>query len=201
MTDTLNKALLAFHKDAGELDLRVNRAGHTNKYLDLDGAMAQIRPLLVKHGLFARHEITVELREGKEVWLGATVIVHAESGESVSSGQFPIRSSKGDSQSDGSGLTYNRRYTLMAVLALVADNDDDGAGGKSRGGQKRTAGSGKINAAQRNQLMAALRANNLTTADGKAIVKRVADVDGTADIPQAKFDAVLKAIKETRPDA
>lgn len=192
-TPTLTQALLAFHADAGGLDLAKNRAAHNSDYLDLDKAMEQIRPLLAKHDLFVRHHVGHTEGQG---WHVGTLIVHGPSGESVGSGPFPLAPVKPDAQGWGGALTYGRRYTLMAVLALVADNDDDGASkGRTRSAR---AASGTINAAQRTELMAAIRGSKVTTERAMEIVKEVAGVEASAEIPAAKFQATLAAIKKEK---
>lgn len=194
MTETAHTgivaALLAFHAEAGDLDLAKNRSGHTNEYLDLDKSMEQIRPLLAKHGLFARHYTGWAEGIG---WYAGTVIEHA-SGEDRESGPFPLVPTKGDMQGHGAALTYARRYTLMEALALVADNDDDGAAPRRqrRGAQP----TGKITAAQRNELMAAVREAKIPTDRASEIIKEVGGVEKSTDIPAEKFAEVLKAIRK-----
>jgi hypothetical protein len=56
---------------------------------------------------------------------GLTTTLRHISGESIS-GVYPVNPVKNDPQSIGSALTYSRRYSLMAMLGIVADDDDDG---------------------------------------------------------------------------
>lgn len=193
MSGGINMALLAFHKDAGQLDLAKNRSAHTSDYLDLDKAMEQIRPLLAQHGLFVFHDSGWLNDSG---WYVRTTIIHAESGERLGSGIFPLAPTKNDPQGWGAALTYGRRYTFFEVLALVADNDDDGAGKAKRAPR---AASGKITAAQRTEMMATARAASVPTDRLQEIVKRVAGVEASADIPAEKFAAVLAAIRKEKP--
>jgi hypothetical protein len=53
-----------------------------------------------------------------------TVLLHL-SGEWIS-GEMFLPLAKGDPQGVGSAITYGRRYGLMAILGMVADDDDDG---------------------------------------------------------------------------
>jgi len=196
--ETLTSALLAFHEDAAGLDLAKNRSGHVAEYLDLDKAMGQIRPLLTKHGLLVSHSVGV-LDDGATRFYCRTRVIHAASGDSLDSGNFPLKPTKDDAQGWGAALTYARRYTLLAVLALVADNDDDGAGAPARGGGRRQPKAvGRISAKQRRELMDAIRDSGIPTDRGAAIVKEVAGVDSSADIPSAKFADVLRAVKKAK---
>jgi hypothetical protein len=65
-----------------------------------------------------------ESAEGGRPVLGYR-LQHAQSGEKVG-GVMPLLLTKQDPQGLGSALTYARRYSLCAVLNLVADDDDDG---------------------------------------------------------------------------
>lgn len=54
-----------------------------------------------------------------------TMLIHTESGEYFKS-TFNINAVKKDPQSIGSGITYSRRYSLVSILGLNVDDDDDG---------------------------------------------------------------------------
>jgi uncharacterized protein (DUF3820 family) len=59
-----------------------------------------------------------------------TRLIHAESGEQITS-HMPLVLTKQDPQSQGSALTYARRYALLAILGLVGDEDDDASRAQS----------------------------------------------------------------------
>jgi len=59
-----------------------------------------------------------------------TMLIHS-SGEWLS-GELCIRPSDHNPQSEGSALTYARRYSLSALLSIAADEDDDGEGAMKR---------------------------------------------------------------------
>jgi hypothetical protein len=52
-------------------------------------------------------------------------LVHAATGDALE-GSMPLMLKSADPQGQGSALTYARRYSIMAVLGLVPDEDDDG---------------------------------------------------------------------------
>lgn len=54
-----------------------------------------------------------------------TRIIH-ESGEWIEAGPAFFPTSKQDAQGFGSATTYGKRYSLCAMLGVVADDDDDG---------------------------------------------------------------------------
>ena len=59
-----------------------------------------------------------------------TMLIHS-SGEWLS-GEMCISPSDHNPQSEGSALTYARRYSLSALLSIAADEDDDGEGAMKR---------------------------------------------------------------------
>lgn len=120
----INKALLAFHMEGISLDKdRTIEAGSrgTRKYITLDNIIRTVRPALAKHGLFIEQHLSGDLF--------LTRINHV-SGEFVCSG-IPFQEMQGQGttkiQNAGGGLTYLRRYALTSILALTADEDDDGS--------------------------------------------------------------------------
>jgi len=82
--------------------------------------------------ILSRHDLAISQHIGNEDGLDVltTYLLH-------SSGQFIAHSmrlhlTKDDSQGMGSATTYARRYSFMAVLGLVADDDDDGNASSKR---------------------------------------------------------------------
>jgi len=195
MSGGLAAALLAFHQDAQELELVKTAAGVHSTYLPLDELMAKVRPLLVKHGLVLIQTPTTLRVDGTALVPALrTRLVHAGSGEAIEDTML-LDPAKRDPQGQGSALTYARRYSAMAFLALVADRDDDGEPAQRRKRQP----SGKINAAQRNELMTAVRAAGITTERASEIIKVVAGVEKSTDIPAEKVADVMKAIRAEKP--
>ena len=117
---TLLSALLAFQKDAQGLKLGKDAEGQAGsrkyKYLTLHTLHEAVMPLLTKHGLVW---ITKPEHDGLVYRLKHT------SGQEIEGG-MPLHGVH-DMQTLGSAITYARRYALVSVLGLVADEDDDGA--------------------------------------------------------------------------
>jgi len=91
-----------------------------SKYAALPDVVQHATPILTKHGLAVSQFIDSEDTM-------TTYLLH-------SSGQFIAHTMtmhlvKSDPQAQGSAVTYARRYAYMAVLGLVADEDDDGNAG------------------------------------------------------------------------
>jgi hypothetical protein len=124
----LAKALSQLH---GEIEDPIkNKQGNKSKYADLPQVLKTLRPLLNKNKLsfsqFPGEEdgkMTIE-----------TIIMH-ESGQWLSSfykmtALDPIVSREGKvamnkTQGEGGGITYARRYALLAAFAICGDDDTD----------------------------------------------------------------------------
>lgn len=113
-------ALLAFQKEAPNLQKNAINPHFKNKYISLDSLMEQVLPALNKQGVaLIQAPTTIDGHAGLR-----TTLVHAESGEHVED-VMPLMLEKANPQGQGSAITYARRYALMAILGLVADEDDD----------------------------------------------------------------------------
>lgn len=93
-----------------------------NKYISLDSLMTQVLPILNKHELVLVQAPSIA--NGNEPAL-TTTLIHAPSQENIQS-QMLLVLDKDTPQGQGSAITYGRRYSIMAMLGLVADEDDDG---------------------------------------------------------------------------
>ena len=92
-----------------------------SKYADLGSVLDAIRGPLADNDLAIVH--TTEYVDG--VTLLRTALLH-KSGQSIS-GRYPIISTKQDPQGYGSAMTYARRYTIMAIVGVAAEDDDANA--------------------------------------------------------------------------
>lgn len=120
--ETLGEALLAVQVEAKAVQADAinegfKRNGKPSKYVPLETLMPAILPLLNKHGL---------------IWITRPIegpmlnyeLLHVESDESIT-GTMPLLGVS-NMQQLGGAITYARRQSLMAVLGLVAEKDDDG---------------------------------------------------------------------------
>jgi hypothetical protein len=121
----LAKSLLAFQKNAPSLHRDATNPHFKSKFLSLEGLMDAVLPVANNWGLVITQFPTgVETPHGTVPAL-RTRITHAESGEFLEDVMLLLPERDGP-QAQGSALTYARRYSLMAALGLVADEDDDG---------------------------------------------------------------------------
>ena len=131
MAESLIKSLLAFQAEAPALQKNAINPHFRNRYISLDALMDAILPPLNKAGVIVLQMPTIA--DGQPAL--TTRIIHVETGECIES-TMPLVLEKENPQGQGSAITYARRYSLMAMLGLVADEDDDanaaskhGAGG------------------------------------------------------------------------
>ena len=94
--------------------------GQYGKYANLASIHELVMPMLAALGMCWQCKPT--LRDDG-LFVLRYVLEHAETGEAII-GDYPL--GQGTAQQLGSAITYARRYTLCAVLGLVADDDDDG---------------------------------------------------------------------------
>ena len=122
MTKEITKALVAFHQNVGTIHKTAK--SYTNQYAPLDEVLSVVTPALSAQGLTFTHTFEPGA-EGSEPILICTLL-HT-SGETLES-RLPLVVAKGKNatQDLGSAITYLKRYTLLAMLGLVADVDTDG---------------------------------------------------------------------------
>ncbi|WP_292222662.1 ERF family protein [Mesorhizobium sp.] len=92
------------------------------KYATLNAVMTFLRPILENNGFSLVH---TTLANGRGAAL-ETILLHT-SGEYISSTIDVPLFKNNDPQAYGSGLTYGRRYSIMALLGLTAQEEDDDA--------------------------------------------------------------------------
>lgn len=117
----LAAALAAFHTEAPTItfDGSANAGSYRYKYATLPQILDKVRPVLSKHGL----AVVQLVGEGGSV---ETVLTHT-SGQWLASDPVKLPSKDNSPQGYGSAISYAKRYSLSALLALAAEEDDDGA--------------------------------------------------------------------------
>ena len=94
-----------------------------SQYADLPAVWNVCRDALSENGLSVVQTTKVERKGEIPVLLMETTLLHT-SGEWIK-GEYPIEPVKHDPQGYGSAFTYARRYALMAMVGVVADDEDD----------------------------------------------------------------------------
>ena len=104
----------------------VKTGQYSYAYTPLPEILDAVRPILKEFGL----AVIQSVGEGPSV---TTLIVH-ESGEWIESEPCHMVPTASTPQGAGSAISYARRYSLSAMLGIMADDDDDGAAASSGGG-------------------------------------------------------------------
>jgi hypothetical protein len=118
--DQLLKALDGFHEKSPLVKATKENPFLKNKYADYNTVVSATRADLAENGLRVKQAIT-HIDGKTAVWTSLTHV----------SGQFinsisPVAHKETDPQSQGSGITYMKRYSYVAMLDLLVDSDDDG---------------------------------------------------------------------------
>ena len=119
--DQLEKALIAFQDESGFVKATKENPFLKNKYADYNTIVSQCRPKLAEQGLIVK-QLLVHV-EGKAAVY--TRLKHPVSKQWMS-GITPLAHKDNDPQSQGSAITYMKRYAYVAILDLLVDADDDG---------------------------------------------------------------------------
>ena len=113
----LTKALFLFSVKIDKIKKTSKNPFFNSDYADLPTIQAAIAEPLQECGL-----LMLQIPDGEGL---VTMISHAESGEYIMANST-MKPVKNDPQSMGSAITYQRRYSLAALLNLNIDKDDDG---------------------------------------------------------------------------
>lgn len=121
MQDTLHKALAKAQSEFPLVKKEDSNPFFKSRYAGLPSVLEVALPVLHKNGLYLSQS---PINDGERVGV-KTRITHAESGEMLED-SFTVTLSKNDPQGAGSAITYCRRYSLVSMLGLNVDEDDDG---------------------------------------------------------------------------
>ena len=133
MTDKTTKhasivaALAAAQAEMGRALKKEDNKHFGSKYADLAAVMDACMPALNANGIAVTQPVK---REDGEIVL-YTILHHADSDQTLDDGGLPLIVNKRDMQGLGSALTYARRYGLMSMAGIAADDDDGNAAAKA----------------------------------------------------------------------
>ena len=110
--------LHAFQAEIGTIKKSEVNPFFKSRYVDINGIIDAIKPLLDKHGLVIMQPLTnLECKPAIK-----TIVADIESGEAHAE-TMPLPENI-DPQKMGSAITYFRRYALQSLLLLEAEDDD-----------------------------------------------------------------------------
>jgi hypothetical protein len=117
---TLYTALLAAQKAMGPVVKNATNPHLKSKYADLGAVLDTIEQPLWDNGLLIAQRFTHD--QGGAILV--TELIHAASGETLTSAVPVVSKDPTDPQKIGAAITYYRRYSLLALLGLAPEDDD-----------------------------------------------------------------------------
>lgn len=129
---TIHEKILEVQKDLPDVVKDSKNPHFKNTYVSLSALMSVVLPALQAKGLLLTQTpgYILAAPAPPEPAL-ITQITDPESGDSIG-GAMPLMLEKHNPQGLGSAITYARRYALMSILGIVADEDDDGNSASQR---------------------------------------------------------------------
>jgi len=113
MKNNIYNKIYKLQEEIGGITKNSKNPFYNSKYFDINDLIKQLHPLLLKHKLVLVQPITDSSVR--------SVIIDLDGGSIESS----LKLTKGlDAQKKGSEITYYRRYTLVSLLCLQAEDDD-----------------------------------------------------------------------------
>ena len=102
--------------------LEARTKGHHGKYLSLPDLLTAVRPVLNKHQVVLTQ--TGEIGDGEHVLV--TKLLDTETAGVIERSEWPLSEGKGKTadQDIGKSMTYARRYALLGLLGICADDED-----------------------------------------------------------------------------
>jgi hypothetical protein len=119
---TFGQKLLAVQTEVAPIIKDSDNPFYKSKYFDINKLIEMVKPVLSKHGIVVLQPLSHVVSEGKVIPTITTTLMDAESGEQITS-SCPLMQGQ-DAQKHGASVTYFRRYALVSLLALGAEDDD-----------------------------------------------------------------------------
>ena len=114
-------ALAAFQSEVKDPSRNGENPHFKSKYVQLDGLLAAVRPILANHGLSL-----MQSTGGDGVNISVSTLIMHTSGEWIETEPLVLKAQQATPQGAGSACTYGRRFSLSAALGVAWDDDDDG---------------------------------------------------------------------------
>ena len=115
--------ILEIQSEIGVLSKTETNPFFKSKYLDINGILANLQPLLKKYKITVIQPLhNIDGRPAIK-----TLVCDAENHKEIYQGTIPLPDLQ-DPQKMGSAITYYRRYSLQSLFLLQAEDDDGNKG-------------------------------------------------------------------------
>lgn len=119
--NSLTKKISNVQKAVGSLKKGADNPFYNSKYIDINGVLEVLHPILQSEGLAVVQPLThVEGQPAIE-----TILMDVDSDATISS--TTVMPTINDPQKAGGAITYFRRYSLISLFSLGAEDDDANA--------------------------------------------------------------------------
>ena len=118
---SIQQKLLQFQTEVEAVKKDAKNPFFKSNYVDINGILKAIQPTLTKCGISYSQSPDI-LEDGTDVLV--TILFDAEKPDSFIKSVSRLIMTKKDMQQYGSAQTYARRYALVAMLGLEAEDDD-----------------------------------------------------------------------------
>jgi len=160
-----------------------------SKYATLDVIWETIRKPLSDNGLSIVQ--TIELQDDASTL--NTTLLHT-SGEWIT-GAMRLNPVKDDPQGLGSAISYARRYSLSAMLGIVADEDDDANSTSTPAVKKETPKAKMITAAQSKMMVAIVKERGIDKHEAVAYIKKTFNKNRSSELTEVEADKFIKYLE------
>jgi len=195
----LTKALVKVQSELKSVKKEAENPFFHSKYAELSSVLDVVRKPLADNGL-AIVQVTSATEGGDTL---DTILLHT-SGEWIS-GKLSLNPVKNDPQGIGSAITYARRYTLMAMLGVAAEDDDGEAASdntpKSQQAKSQPPKEQKefnpqtISQAQITKIFAAAKEKHLSDTKIHDYLMRKYGVESTKDLTKSQASELIEKIE------
>jgi len=127
------KRIFEIQKKIGAIIKDSKNPHFKNTYFDINKLIEELKPLLIEQNLMVVQPLTH--LEGKPA---IQTIVYDSEGNALLDYTIPLPENS-DPQKMGSAITYYRRYSLVSMFFLQAEDDDGNAASQPQQAQSRTA--------------------------------------------------------------
>jgi len=118
--------ILKIQSEIGVLSKTETNPFFKSKYMDINGLLAQLIPLLAKHEITVIQPLTSLPDSSPAI---ATIVMDGD--KEICHSVMPLPNLQ-DPQKMGSAITYYRRYALQSLFLLQAEDDDANLGSSKK---------------------------------------------------------------------
>ena len=187
----LTKALIQFHKDVDKIDK--NARANYGKFADLANVLSTVTPALLKNDLVVTQTFIEDSL--------ATQLRHTSGEQITSCCKLIPCDGRNVTQEWGKAVTFQRRYSIVSLLGLVADMDVDDIPEEDLPASKRSTAKPAAKASSKPATSAAFNAGAKVIQAAKDLAalqtlsKRVAERNEKKDFKPGEYEQLVELLR------